>query len=263
MNISFIGYGNMAKAIARGLSQQKSYSISASAPSLTIGMNKEQVRTHNDNQEIVRDADIIILAVKPALMGSVLQEIIPLIPSHCLLISVAAGLNLSWFSRQCNAKQAIVRTMPNTAASLGLSATPLIANSHTSQEQKRCAETIFSNIGMTTWVQTEEEMDTLTALSGSGPAYVFLFMEAMIDAGINLGLDEATARTFTLQTFIGAINLAQKSELSLTELRTKVTSPGGTTAAALNVLHQQLEALILTAMSAAKRRSHELGIENN
>lgn len=259
MNITFIGYGNMAKAIARGLGKNTLFSLSASAPSLTAGVNKEGLKTYHDNKEAVINADIIILAVKPAQMSAVLKEISPIISAHCLLVSVAAGLSLSWFAKNCNAKQAIIRTMPNTPASVGLAATPMIANEYSSVQQKEWSELIFSSIGLTTWADNEDEMDAFTALSGSGPAYVFLFMEAMTESAIRLGIEPSIAKIFTLQTFTGAINLAHNSDLSLTHLRSKVTSPGGTTAAALNVLEEPLLALIHKAMSAAKNRAHELG----
>lgn len=259
MKICFIGYGNMAKAIARGLIGQEKYTLAASAPSLTQGINKDRIRTYYDNKEAIKEANIIILAVKPMLMNSVLKEIIPHLPTHCLLISVAAGLSLSWFAQQGIKKQALIRTMPNTPAAVGLGATPMIANSFTSAEQKHCAERIFESIGLTTWAQHEEDIDTFTALSGSGPAYVFLFMEALINAAKLLGLNESIAKSFTLQTIKGALKLAQDSEFSLNQLRTKVTSPGGTTAAALEILNGKLEELILTAMKAAKLRSQELG----
>jgi pyrroline-5-carboxylate reductase len=259
MNISFIGYGNMAKAIARGLSQQGAYSLSAAAPSLSAGMNEEQIHTHYDNKAIIKEAEIIILAVKPGKMSLILKEITPFLPSDCLLISVAAGLSLSWFAKHCRANQPLIRTMPNTPASIGLAATPMIANQFVSSEQKQQAEFIFSQIGITTWAKNEEDMDTFTALSGSGPAYVFSFLEAMIDAAVSLGLDETVAKKFALQTFNGALKLAQNDDLGLIQLRTKVTSPGGTTAAALSIMHEQLNALTLAAMSAAKRRAHELG----
>ncbi|KTD66417.1 pyrroline-5-carboxylate reductase [Legionella shakespearei] len=259
MKICFIGYGNMAKAIARGLRKQGSHHIAASAPSLTIGINNENISTHYDNKEQAKNAEIIILAVKPAQMSAVLQEITPLLLPNCLLISVAAGLSLSWFAKRCRPNQAVIRTMPNTPAAISLGATPLIANEHTSPEQKIQAELIFSQIGLTAWAKSEAEMDVFTALSGSGPAYVFLFIEALIDAAVSLGLEPTIAKTFALQTAAGAIKLAENSDLSLSQLRTKVTSPGGTTAAALNELHGQLDALILKAMEAAKRRSQELG----
>lgn len=259
MNISFIGYGNMAKAIARGLSQQGSYILSAAAPSLSVGINQDQIHTHYDNKKIIKEAEIVILAVKPMKMSLILNEITPLLSPDCLLISVAAGLSLSWFAKHCRANQALIRTMPNTPASVGLAATPMIANQFVRSEQKQQAELIFSKIGITTWAKNEEDMDTFTALSGSGPAYVFSFLEAMVEAAVTLGLNESIAKTFVLQTFTGALKLAQNDDLSLIQLRTKVTSPGGTTAAALSIMHEQLNALTLAAMSAAKQRAHELG----
>lgn len=259
MNVSFIGYGNIAKAIARGLCRQKTYTLFASAPSLTLGINKELVHTSHDNKKIVKEANIIILAVKPAKMQEILKEISPLISPQCLLISVAAGLSLSWLAKQCAAEQPIIRTMPNIPAAIGLAATPLIANEYTSTLQKESAEGIFASIGITTWAKHEKEMDVFTALSGSGPAYVFLFIEAMINAGVLLGLDKSIATNFAFQTVSGALNIAQNSDISLTQLRSNVTSPAGTTAAALNVLDKHLEDLIFKAMEAATNRSHELG----
>ncbi|CAM2970413.1 pyrroline-5-carboxylate reductase [Legionella worsleiensis] len=259
MNISFIGFGAMAKAIARGLEQEKSFILSAAAPSLTKGVNKEGIITHHENKEIIKNADIIILAVKPAQMSTVLTEITPFIPHNCLLISVAAGLSLPWFAQHCSSHQAVIRTMPNTPAAVGLAATPMIANVATTTQQKQWAELIFSKIGLITWTTNEEDMDVFTALSGSGPAYVFLFMEAMMDAAVALGLEPQIAKTFTLQTVLGTVNLALNDELGLSQLRTKVTSPGGTTAAALSILQEQLPALVFASMNAAKQRAHELG----
>ena len=259
MNISFIGYGNMAKAIAHKLSQQGHYSIAASAPSLADAVTHEHIRTHYDNKVIIKDADIIILAVKPLLMSVVLDEIGSIIPQGTLLISVAAGLSLPWFAKHCEENLALIRTMPNTPAAVGLAVTPMIANDLVTSSQKEQAELIFSQIGITTWVEKEEDMDTFTALSGSGPAYVFLFIEAMIDAAVALGLDENIAKTGVLQTLKGALKLAETSTSSIEELRNNVTSPGGTTAAALNVLDGKIDKLMLEAIKAAKKRAKELG----
>lgn len=258
MNISFIGYGNMAKAIARGLIHQGPHSLAAAAPSLSPGINKDQIQTHYDNKVIVKDANVIILAVKPITMKSILQEITPYLPPHCLLISVAAGLNLPWFAKHCKTNQALIRTMPNTPSSVGLGAIPMLANKYCNDENKQQAETIFSKIGITTWAKTDEEMDALTALSGSGPAYVYSFLEALVNAGVELGLTESIAKSFAIQTVQGALKLAQNENLSLTELTTRVTSPGGTTEAALNILHTQLKDLVLASMRAAKERAHQL-----
>ncbi|MDI1352585.1 MAG: pyrroline-5-carboxylate reductase [bacterium] len=259
MRISFIGFGNMAKSIARGLIHEKVHHLSASAPSLTPGINKDRIQTHFNNIEIIKTAEVIILAVKPAQMSAVLAEIKPFIPSNCLIISVAAGLNLAWFATHCSENQAIIRTMPNTPSSIGFGATPMVANGHTTPQQKKIAECIFSTIGLTTWTSNEHDMDGFTALSGSGPAYVYLFLEALVQAAVSLGLNEMIAKEFTLQTVHGALNLAKTSDLSFTELRTQVTSPAGTTAAAIKVLSPKLEALVLAAMTAARNRSYELG----
>lgn len=258
MNISFIGFGSMAKAIICGLSNEQHHKLSASAPSLTRGINKSKIHTYYDNKEVIADAEVVILAVKPAQMDAVLKEITPTLPASCLLISVAAGLPLGWFATRCPKSQAVIRTMPNTPASIGLASTPMIANHHTTNEQKQKAEYIFSTIGFMHWVFNEEDMDTFTALSGSGPAYVFLFIEALVDAAVALGLDRPISEKFALQTCKGALKLAEQSDLSLSQLRTKVTSPGGTTAAALKVLQFNLDKLILSAMAAAKARAHEL-----
>ena len=258
MNIGFIGFGSMAKAIARGLIKEDKHQIFASAPSLTIGVNNEGVHTYCDNSDVVKQVEIIILAVKPSQMNAVIEEIDSILPKDSLLISVAAGLNLEWFTKRFAKPQAIIRSMPNTPASIGLGATPMFANSFVSSEQQKNAETIFSTVGITHWLKDEQDMDTFTALSGSGPAYIFLFLEALIEGAVALGLERTTAEKFALQTCKGALKLAENSNLSLSQLRTQVTSPGGTTAAALDVLNPKLMDLIHSALTAAKMRAEEL-----
>lgn len=262
MNICFIGFGNIAQAIARGLVKQGSFTITAASPSLPIGSNKDQIKTFNDNKDAIRGADLIILAVKPAQMGTVLDEINTVLPAQSLLISVAAGLSLDWFAKRLSHPQALIRAMPNTPAAVGLAATPMYANKQTKLEQKKWAESIFSSIGITTWVDDERHMDSFTALSGSGPAYVLLFMEAMVKAACDLGLKEDIARAFTLQTLKGTLQLAEQSTEDLSQLRAKVTSPKGTTAAALQVLSGSMESLMAQAMNAAYERAKELGLNN-
>jgi pyrroline-5-carboxylate reductase len=259
MNIHFIGFGSMAKAIARGLISNPTYHLSASAPSLPIGINQDKIRTHYQNAELVHDAHVVILAVKPNQMFAVLTDVMPKLNPSCLLISIAAGLSLDWFATHLDKPYAVIRTMPNTPAAVGLGATPMIANLNTTLEQKQWAVSIFTMIGLTHYVTKENDMNGFTALSGSGPAYVFLFIEALVKAAVSLGIDRSVAQQFALQTCQGALKLAQESPLSLTELRNQVTSPGGTTAAALSVLHQKLDELILLAMNAAKERADELG----
>lgn len=260
MNIGFIGFGSMAKAIASGLLKNKKYKLFVAAPSLPIGMHN-QLHTYNDNKEVIKKAEVIILAVKPAQMDIVLKEIRTELSSNCLLISVAAGLSLEWFAQRLD-QQPLIRTMPNMPASIGIGATAMIANAYVSSEQRHWAEIIFATIGCSHWAPSEELIDSFTALSGSGPAYVFLFVEALVNAATALGLEHDVAKRFALQTCKGALQLAEHSDLSLSELRNQVTSPGGTTAAALNILHPQLEALLFSAMKAAKERAHELGTNN-
>lgn len=260
MNICFIGFGNMAKAIAQGLCNHASnYQIIAAAPSLKKGRTAEGIITEPDNLLGIANADLVILAVKPAKMAEILTQIKSKLPKHCLLISVAAGLTLDWLEQHCDKEQAIVRSMPNIPVMVKKGATPLIANRHVSQEQKRWAEELFLCSGIISWTTNENDIDAFTALSGSGPAYAFLFLEAMIEAAKKLGLNEKLAKAFTLQTIAGAVEMAATSELAISELRKKVTSPAGTTAAAIAILEEQgFTALIFKAMKAAHERAKEL-----
>ncbi|WP_028388268.1 pyrroline-5-carboxylate reductase [Legionella fairfieldensis] len=261
MKISFIGFGNLAKILAQSLATDDNYQIYASSPSLSVGKTREGIITHYDNLEIIADAEIIILAVKPVNMSAVLTQINTKLPENCLIISVAAGLTLAWLAQHCPKEQAIIRSMPNIAIAIGKGATPLFANSSVTPPQKRCAEQIFKRCGIITWATQETEMDVFTALSGSGPAYIFLFLEAMIDAAKHLGLNEEIAKIFALQTMDGALNLAMNSSLELSTLRKKVTSPAGTTAAAIDILQQQgFAQLIFKAMNAATERANQLGL---
>ncbi len=261
MNISIIGFGNMAQAIAKGLLSDKSNRLRVAAPSLTEGVTLEGIQTHSDNLAITALADIIILAVKPAQMKSVLTEIKLEIPKKALIISVASGKTLDWLSANTAPSLAIIRAMPNIAAAIHQSATPLIANQHVTHSQKTWASNLFNTMGLTTWIEDEGLMDSFTALSGSGPAYVFLFMEAMVAAAIEQGIPEDIATSFTLQTLKGALDVAILKDKSFSNLRATVTSPAGTTAAAIHVLKTRgFDALIRDAMRAACMRSRELGI---
>ncbi|KTC86045.1 MULTISPECIES: pyrroline-5-carboxylate reductase [Legionella] len=261
MKIHFIGFGNMAKAIAHSLANQDEIAqIRATSPSLKTGKTPEGIITNSNNLTGLKEADLVILAVKPAKMAEILAEIKAELPEPCLLISVAAGLSLSWLEQHCRPNQAIIRSMPNIAVTVAKGATPLIANRFVSQEQKHYAEQLFQRSGIISWTTEEKHIDAFTALSGSGPAYVFLFLEAMISAAQKLGLSEEIAKTFALQTMGGAISLATNSKVGISELRKKVTSPAGTTAAAIDILQQQgFSELLLKAMEAAYERAKQLG----
>jgi len=259
MNISFIGFGNIAKSIAKGLMHDKSNKLRASAPSLPIGIDGNGIQTCHDNLSVLPHADILILTVKPPQMRAVMEQISTVIPEGCLIISVATGINLCWFANYIPSK-AVVRAMPNIAAAIGKSATPLIANENATNQQKQWAEQIFNRLGIITWAQKESDIDTFTALSGSGPAYVFLFMESMIKSAVKLGIAKDVATSFTIQTFNGALNLVTESELDIVELRKTVTSPAGTTAAAIEIFTQHgIDKLIDDAINAACKRAKVLG----
>ena len=261
MKVSFIGFGNMAKAIAQGLLHHNDIELRAASPSSPIGIDENGIKTYRDNNAVLPDADVLILAVKPVHMADVLLSISTKIPPHCLLISVAAGLNLAWFAKHCKGA-AIVRAMPNIAAAIGKSATPLIANECVTKAQKQRAEDIFTRIGLVSWTPNEADIDALTALSGSGPAYIFTFMEAMIQAAIRLGITEDIAESFALQTFVGAVSLVTESKLRIPQLRKKVISPAGSTAAALAVFTEHhFDELIFSAMKAASLRAKQLILE--
>ena len=259
MKISIIGFGNMAKAIAQALSQNATYQLFATAPSLPIGVNSQGIFTHFDNLTMLPNSDILFLAVKPSVMSHILMEISQNIPEKCIVISVAAGLKLDWLSNRLNTNTPIVRAMPNIAAEIGQSATPLIANEFVNHEQKRVVDALFSSLGITNWITKESEIDAYTALSGSGPAYVFLFMESLIKGAISLGLSKEIATSFALQTVFGAVSMAKSTTTCLSDLRKQVTSPAGTTAAAINVLQsQKIDQIIEAAMIAAYERSKQL-----
>lgn len=261
MNISFIGYGAIAQAMTKPLLHHLSYKLRAASPSLAVGLNAEGVFTHNDNLAILKDADLIIIAVKPKWVADVLVQVKEAIPAHALLISLAAGLSLSWLEKYSAEKQAIVRAMPNTPVAVRKGATALMANPWVSFQQKAEVSELFQSMGIITWIDHEEQMDALTALSGSGPAYVFLFLEALIHGAEQLGLPLPLAKSFALQMMNGAIDLVNPAEVNPAELRKKVTSSGGTTAAALGLLQEEkFEQIIHRAMQSAFIRAKELGL---
>jgi pyrroline-5-carboxylate reductase len=266
-NMCFIGGGNMATSLIGGLIAQghAADSIVVSDPneSQRDQLTKQYgVQTFADCGPALVNADIVLLAVKPQVMKAVALSIASAIPADAkqpLFVSIAAGINLfslqSWLGEQ----QAIVRCMPNTPSLIQLGASGLFANKHTSMSQKNLAETVLKAAGIVQWVQSEAEIDAVTAVSGSGPAYYFLLMEAMIDAGVKLGLSRDTARELTLQTAIGAAQMAKESDVDVAELRRRVTSPGGTTEQAINTFESaHLRDIVQAALSAAHHRSGEL-----
>lgn len=266
--IAFIGAGNMASSIIGGLiaSGHPATSIRASdpyPPSLEKLREIAPVATFDNNEDAVAGADVVILAVKPQVMAAVCNSIAAAVTqTRALVLSIAAGITIQSMQNNLGANTAIVRCMPNTPALLSCGATGLFANDNVSQTQRDYAAKILSAVGIIDWVPTEQALDAVTALSGSGPAYFFLFMEAMIDAGCQQGLDRDTATRLATQTGLGAARMALESNVDLAELRSRVTSPGGTTQAAVENFEQAgLRTVVADAMQAAADRAEEMARE--
>ncbi|GAB6068466.1 pyrroline-5-carboxylate reductase [Methylothermus subterraneus] len=214
-------------------------------------------------QEVAACCDLVVLAVKPQAIREVATEIAaPVQARKPLIVSIAAGIRERDLERWLGGEVAIVRAMPNTPALVQAGATGLHANVYVSPEQRNRAESLLRAVGLTVWVEEEALLDAVTAVSGSGPAYFFLLMEALEKAGMNLGLAPATARLLVAQTALGAAKLALEAEVGPQELRRRVISPGGTTERALAVLQAgEFEALIKRAVDAAWARSVELSAQ--
>ncbi len=240
--IAFIGAGNMARSLIGGLitdgyDPKKIWASNRNQEKLTFLVTQYNIQTSTDNIEAVKHADIAVISVKPKMVQTVCEEISQAVSEQqAVVISLAAGLRLPRLAEWLAPQTPIVRAMPNTPAMVGSGATGLIANESVTADHRSHAESIMRAVGLATWVEHEDQLDVLTALSGSGPAYFFLIMEAMIDSATELGLPRDKAQILTLQTCLGAAHLGMQANLSLPELRKQVTSPGGTTEAAIQTL---------------------------
>lgn len=265
--LTFIGAGNMAASLIGGLIGKgyPAQRITACDPDpgarqrLHAGFG---IETSGDNRAAAAASDILVLAVKPQVMEAVARDLSAALAHRPLVISIAAGIPLAALERWLGSGMPLVRCMPNTPALVGAGATGLYAGPGVSADQCRAAERILAAVGATVWVEEESAIDAVTALSGSGPAYFFLVMEILMAVAQDLGLAPAVARQLTLQTALGAARMAQDSDLDVAELRRRVTSPGGTTEAAIRVLEAGgLAALFGAAMAAARDRAREMGAE--
>ena len=263
--IAFIGAGNMATSLvggmlARGFRADQITLADVSAERLQVLAEQYGVRVTGDNAVAAAGADVILFAVKPQQMAEVASALAPVVQAgKPLVISIAAGTTIAKLQQWLGGGVAVVRCMPNTPALVQTGATGLYACAEVSAPQRELAHAMLAAVGIALWLDSEAQLDAVTALSGSGPAYFFLVMEAMIAAGRALGLDEHMARQLTLQTALGSAQMAVASDDSPAELRRKVTSPGGTTQAALNVLENaHLRDTFLAALQAARDRSREL-----
>ena len=265
MTIAFIGAGNMAGSLIRGL-QAGGYSaddIVAADPAqsqldalATLGIS-----TTLDNARAVNQAEIVVLAIKPQITGDVVQALPALQPDQ-LVISIVAGIDTRSLGDWLPDRQPIVRCMPNTPALLGAGITGLYANSWVTDIQRGAAEAILNGVGSSVWVSEESQLDAVTAVSGSGPAYYFLLMESMIESAQALGLDATASRRLVVETARGAALMACEPKADPGTLRRNVTSPGGTTEAALKVMQEEnLSRIVDRALGAAKQRAEALATE--
>ncbi|MFZ5601409.1 MAG: pyrroline-5-carboxylate reductase [Pseudomonadota bacterium] len=263
--ITFIGAGNMASSLAGGIIA-KGYDplhitlTDVNDSQLAQARSNLHVNTSRDNLSACQKADVIVLAVKPQVMGDVIAPLQAIVTQRRpLIISIAAGITLAKLAGWLGADAAVVRCMPNTPALVEAGATGLFANANVSPSQREQARAIMASVGLALWVDNEDQIDAVTALSGSGPAYFFLVMEAMIAAGKAMGLSEQVARQLTLQTALGSAQMAITGSVEPAELRRRVTSPGGTTERAISIMEQQgLRDTFLQALKGAYDRSKEL-----
>ncbi|HJL95799.1 MAG: pyrroline-5-carboxylate reductase [Gammaproteobacteria bacterium] len=263
--IGFIGAGNMASALISGLINNgiPPAGIMASSPEedhLKNLTDNYGIKTTNKNKEIINESEIIILAVKPNILESVLTEVNSLISfNKHLIISIAAGCKITDIESKFSSKQRIIRAMPNTPASIKEGITAITLNKQATQKDKQNAEKLFSCVGEVLSIN-EKDMDAYTALIGSGPAYVFYFIESLLESCNQIDLDETTKKNMITSMISGSANLARKSEDTPETLRKKVTSPGGVTQRAIEEFEtQEMKKIIVKAIKEATVKSKELG----
>ncbi len=263
--IGFIGGGNMAVSLVGGLIADgfPAEHLAAADPDRQRRDALTQrfgIRTEADNRRLAESADVLVLAVKPQMMREVCTGLSEAVQQRRpLVISIAAGVRSGDIDRWLGGGNALVRTMPNTPSLVGSGATALFANTQVTPSQRELAEAVLRAVGLTLWLDDETHMDAVTAISGSGPAYFFLLMELLENAGSRLGLPAQTAKLLALQTAFGAAKLALESEDDSATLRARVTSPGGTTERALTILEEGgIRTLFQDAVTGARERATEL-----
>ena len=263
--VAFIGSGNIASSmigglIANGVEPQQLVAADSDSTQQQLIAEKYGIRVFDVNYDAAKDADVIVFAVKPGQMQKVVQEVSENINiKNKLILSVAAGIKLQSIENWLGQPSSVIRVMPNMPALIQAGSSALYANTHVQEKQKNTAETIMRSVGTAIWLNSEDQLDTVTALSGSGPAYFFYFMELIESRAIEMGLDKEDAHLLTIETALGAAKMALLSSSNLKTLREQVTSPGGTTEEALNIfIKGKLDRLINSAMDAAKKRSIEL-----
>jgi len=262
--IGFIGAGNMAYALIKGLLSNgfdaKNINVSDSNEELLIKRQSElNISTYSDNNSLLDNSDIVVFAVKPQVLSMVCLQLKNKVKPNHLFVSIVAGIRGNDINRWLGGNFALVRTMPNTPALFQSGVTGLFANDLVSNQQKELVTSILSSVGQCFWVDDEKLIDAITAISGSGPAYFFLLMQSITQAATALGLDEKTANSLSIQTSLGASLMATKSGKDSKILRKEVTSPNGTTQAAIESFQDQnFEGIVAAATRAAYDRAREL-----
>ncbi|RID89318.1 pyrroline-5-carboxylate reductase [Peribacillus asahii] len=264
--ITFIGAGSMAEAIISGLVAEQV--VDPKNINVTNKSNEARLASLNEKygvtgtrniQEAMKEADVVLLAVKPKDMLATMQSIQPYITTEMMLVSVAAGVHTASLEGIAAKEVAIIRAMPNTSATVGQSATAISTNAYTTAEQRQTAITLFETIGSVVVVE-EEQLDAVTGLSGSGPAYLYYLVEAMEKSAQDLGLDAGTAKQLIIQTMLGAAEMLKHSTKSPATLRKEVTSPGGTTEAGLKVLQNyEVDQAFIACIEEATAQSKRMG----
>jgi len=264
-SVVFLGTGNMAEALLKGLLREgtadpEEIVCAEPRPERREEIaNRYGVEVTGDNRAAAAEGDLIILSVKPQVVGAVLAEIAPAIDAAKLVVSIAAGVSIATLARALPAGTRIIRTMPNTPALVGAGATALARGPHASEADLTVARALFEAVG-TVVVVEEPLLDGVTGLSGSGPAYVFLAIEALADGGVKVGLPRPAAVALAAQTVMGAARLVLETGRHPGELKDMVTSPGGTTIAGVHALEaRSFRAALIEAVEASARRSRELG----
>lgn len=267
IKIGFIGAGNMNSAIIGGLlsADYRPNQLIASDPNSDKLANLNMslgIQVSQKNADVASKSDVLILGVKPNYVSQVCEEVAT-VAKDCLIVSVAAGIQVKQISAILGQEQPIIRVMPNTPCLIQKGAIGLYANDSVSSEQRDLVSGLFKTTGEIEWINDESQMDLVTALSGSGPAYFFYFAEAMIEAVIELGMSKKQATNLVYQTMTGSAAMLKSSDKDASELRTAVTSPGGTTAAALSSMREdEFKKSIRKAIEAAYLRGQELSKDN-
>lgn len=263
--IGFIGAGNMAAAfiggmVNRGRNPRRVMAFDPDTGKTTGLRERFSIQVAADNAQLLRDCGVVVLAVKPQAMREVLEPLAGSIPdTPPLIVSIAAGIRIASIEQWLGRPLEVIRVMPNTPSLVGTGASGLYANERVTVAQKDMAQSLIQAVGIAAWVDDEHQLDTVTGLSGSGPAYFLLLMEAMVEAAVERGLARDTALALVLQTCRGAADLARESGESLEQLRINVTSPGGTTERGLESMQSAgIDRIIRSAVNAAADRADEL-----